>query len=244
MILPQLLGVLGASLLGSLHCVGMCGGFVAFYSAGDNSRGIRRGASHATYHLGRLVGYAALGGLAGSIGAAVDLAGSAIGVGRIAAVVAGVVMILWGLALLLVALGVRLPKARWVAAAQQRVVPLLAGLSRKPPVVRAGLLGLASGLLPCGWLYAFAVTAAGTASALWGAIVMMVFWLGSVPVLLGLGLGVQSLAARLRRHIPLLSATVLLVIGVWGVLGRVNLPAFATRQVLPGDEPPCHHHQE
>ena len=37
-----LVTVLAASLVGSLHCVGMCGPFVAFYSGADGSSGVRR----------------------------------------------------------------------------------------------------------------------------------------------------------------------------------------------------------
>ena len=240
-----LVAVLSASVLGSLHCVGMCGGFVAFYSAGGGGKGLdAKGLAHLAYHGGRLLGYAALGAVAGSVGAAVDLAGGAVGVGRVAAVVAGSVMVLWGLALLLSTAGVPLPKWRFVRVVEQRVAPMLASLASRPPVIRAGLLGLASGLLPCGWLYAFAVTAAGTGSAVWGAAVMATFWMGSVPVLLGLGIGVQGIAGRLRRHIPTLSALLLVGIGLVGVLGRSNIPAFAlhtVRGALSGEPPPCHH---
>ena len=55
--------VLLASLLGSPHCAGMCGGFVCFYS-GQDGRGQTR--AHAAYNLGRLVSYLVLGLLAGS----------------------------------------------------------------------------------------------------------------------------------------------------------------------------------
>ena len=45
-----------------------------------------------------------------------------------------------------------------------------------------------NGLLPCGFVYFFAITAASTASSLWGAVVMMVFGLSTTPALFGLGL--------------------------------------------------------
>ena len=52
----------------------------------------------------------------------------------------------------------------------------------RPPVARALLLGLFSTLLPCGWLYAFAVLAAGTGGPWTGMLVMAAFWAGTVPV--------------------------------------------------------------
>jgi hypothetical protein len=89
--------------------------------------------------------------------------------------------------------------------------------------VRAGLLGVTAALLPCGWLYAFVVVAGGTGSMVDGAFVMAAFWLGTVPVLLGIGVGVQSAAGRLRRHVPLLSAAALLVLGTLTVMSRFDI---------------------
>jgi sulfite exporter TauE/SafE len=71
-----------------------------------------------------------------------------------------------------------------------------------------------TGLLPCGWLWAFVVSAAGTASAWTGASVMTVFWLGTVPAMTGvLTLG-GPLIARVRRKLPVISACVLIALGV------------------------------
>jgi hypothetical protein len=226
-----LVPVLAASLVGSLHCVGMCGGFVAFYSGGDESSGRRKALGHLAYHLGRLSAYASLGALAGAAGAAVDLAGSAAGVGKLAAFVAGGVMVLWGLALLLLSVGVRLPRLRLPRRMHTATVRFMGGFRAKPPVMRALLLGLSSALLPCGWLYAFAVTAAGTGSAPGGALVMLAFWVGTVPLLLGLGVGIQGVAGKLRRHVPAISAVTLIVVGLFGVLGRVNVPSLAAHGV-------------
>ena len=241
-----LLPVLAASLVGSLHCAGMCGGFVAFYSGNDPSSGRHRAFGHAAYHFGRLFTYLGLGALAGAVGAAVDLAGSAAGLGKLAAFVAGAIMIAWGLGLLATSMGARLPRVRLPERLHASTVRMMSGLRDKPPVVRAALLGLSSTLLPCGWLYAFAVTAAGTGSATGGAAVMAAFWMGTVPLLLGLGLGAQGLFGRLRRHVPIISALVLVLVGLVGVFGRVNVPSLAAAGIRDATqlsaEPPCHSH--
>lgn len=250
MSLSLLVPIVGASLVGSLHCAGMCGPFTAFYAGSDPTRGTARVASHAAYHLGRLATYAALGALAGGIGSAADLAGRAAGLGRVAAFVAGALMVAWALTLLLehagVSTGVRAP-----APLRALAVRVLDRVRSRPPVLRALLVGLSSTLLPCGWLYAFAVAAAGTGSAASGALVMAAFWAGTVPLLLGLGVGMQSLAGRLRQHVPVLSAIALLAIGMAGLLGRLNAPALtamnAKSVVLSGQvpaEPPCHAQKE
>ncbi len=237
-----------ASLLGSLHCVGMCGGFVAFYSGADGSGGSRRLLSHAAYSGGRLVAYSILGLAAGAIGAALDLAGSLTGVQRVAAVAAGAVMIVWGVFALLQIGGGKVFKhgsnsriSGWL----RRGISLV---GQRPPVVRATVVGLLSGVLPCGWLWAFVVTAAGTGSALGGVAVMASFWAGTVPVLLALGLGAQILSVPLRRHIPAVTALILVALGLYAIIGRPTtaLAAMIKHQHAtegnvpsPDDPPPC-----
>lgn len=216
-----LLTVFVASLVGSLHCIGMCGPFVAFYSGADASDGARRLFSHGAYSGGRMVTYVLFGVAAGAVGAALDVAGSIAGFQRIAAIVAGVTMILWGVLALLQIRGVRIFKH---GSGNGRIAKVLRRgfslVSDKPPIVRAGVVGLLSGFLPCGWLWAFVVTAAGTGSALKGTAVMIAFWAGTLPALLAVGLGAQLLSAPLRRHVPAVTAILLVCLGLYALLGR------------------------
>ncbi len=224
-----LLTVFIASLVGSLHCVGMCGPFVAFYSGSDNSAGMKRMVSHGAYSGGRLLTYALFGVAAGTVGAALDVAGSLAGFQRIAAVLAGATMILWGVLALLQLRGVRIFKH---GTGNGRIARLFRRgfslVSDKPPVVRASVVGLLSGFLPCGWLWAFVVTAAGTGSAAKGAAVMAAFWAGTVPALLAVGFGTQLVSAPLRRHIPAVTAILLVALGLFAILGR---PASVTAAI-------------
>jgi len=226
MTLAILLPVVTASLLGSLHCAAMCGPFVAAY-AGTGQRGSELWLSHVTYNAGRLITYSALGAAAGGLGQALDLAGKAAGLGHAAAIVSGI---------LLVSLGVfKLTRGQKLIELKRRAprslfgfpVRLMASFARQPPLLRSGLLGLSSTLLPCGWLYAFAAAAAGTASVANGAAMMSAFWLGSLPVMLGVGVSFQALSQRFRKHVPRLSAALLVAVGILTLLTRLNLPAFA-----------------
>jgi hypothetical protein len=226
-----LLPVAGASVLGSVHCVAMCGGFVAV--AGDGVVGRARILTQLSYNLGRLLSYLALGGVAGAVGRAIDLAGSAAGIGRFAAMLSGSIMILWGLGALLETQGVRVLRGR--VAIPTRLTLALASLRKQPPLWRALLLGLATTLLPCGWLYAFAVTAAGTGSPAHGALVMAAFWAGNVPMLLGLGVVLGAAVGRIRRHVPVLSAAVIFGVGLFTITARANFPAFALASVVGGE---------
>jgi sulfite exporter TauE/SafE len=236
-----LLTVFVASLVGSLHCIGMCGPFVAFYSGADGSGGARRLLSHAAYSGGRLLTYAVFGLAAGTVGAALDVAGSLAGFQRIAAIIAGGTMILWGVFALLQIRGLRIFKHRSgagrIAAMMRRGFSLV---SDKPPVIRAGVVGLLSGFLPCGWLWAFVVTAAGTGSAIKGAAVMTAFWIGTVPALLAVGLGAQLVSAPLRRHVPAVTAVLLVGLGLYAILGRpVSVSEAITRHQETQHEVPA-----
>ncbi len=222
-----LIAVVGASLLGSLHCAVMCGGLVSAMTMGASTR---RAAwsPHLRFHLGRLVTYVTLGALLGAMGSAIDGLGRQAGVIHAAAVVAGALVVLAGLVGLLSSQGIRVPKWSMPARAQGWMVARLRGGKLGGPT-QALLLGICTGLLPCGWLYAFVFSAAGTGSWVRGALLMLAFWLGTLPALLGLGVVLQQLIGPLRRHVPVLGSALLVVVGLGTIVHRVNIPA----KVLP-----------
>jgi sulfite exporter TauE/SafE len=225
------LSVALASLLGSVHCAAMCGGFVAAYATDRDGSGARRAAAHLAYNGGRLVTYVGLGALAGLLGRALDLAGHAAGLAHAAALVTAgmlVVMGTWTLARRpgLIRLGTR-PKS----ALASRFALLLARFRSQPAPIRAGVLGLSSTLLPCGWLYAFAAFAAASGSASEGAWLMSAFWVGSLPMLLGLGVSLQGAARRFERYLPRLRSVLVLVVGAVTLVSRLQLPAFAATRI-------------
>ncbi|MEZ4223694.1 MAG: sulfite exporter TauE/SafE family protein [Polyangiaceae bacterium] len=225
-----LAGVLAASLLGSVHCVGMCGGFVAVYS----NEAEAPWKMHLAYHLARLTSYATVGAISGAVGNAVNAAGARLGLVQAAGTLAAAIMVLWGLSIVSAELGLRVPLpsfAERLGAVARRV---LAPRGR-PPLRAAAVLGLSTTLLPCGFLYAFYVAAASAGSALGGASIMLAFWLGTVPLLLGFGTLLRRLSLALRRRVPLLGAVVLLALGFAQLLGRVNVPAHA---LSTGEHPP------
>lgn len=247
-----------ASLLGSLHCAGMCGPLAAFavvpQSGHPTSGNVL--ALQCAYNGGRLLTYVVLGALAGLFGAALDLGGSLVGIQRAAMILAGALMIAVGSAVALQSLGWRIsvpspPRAlaRWIARGHAVAV-------RWPAPLRAVTVGLLTGFLPCGWLYAFVVAAAGTGSPARGALILFAFWAGTLPVLAALGVGVQQLAARSGPRVQVLTALVVVALGVMSLLGRWDLtaatqpapgrpplsaePAAQKVESLRDAEPPCH----
>jgi sulfite exporter TauE/SafE len=217
-----LAGILLASLLGSIHCAGMCGPFTCLYS-GPRGDAPRFGAQ-AAYNGGRLVSYVVLGLIAGAIGARVNDLGRFAGASHLAAVVAGSLMIVWAAASIGATLGFPI---RWTLApewARRAIGGVLVAASRQPPTVRALLVGLLTTLLPCGWLYTFVVVAGSTGGALAGATVMAVFWIGTVPMLLAIGVGASRLLGPVARRMPVVSAAFVLILGLLTITGKLRTP--------------------
>jgi sulfite exporter TauE/SafE len=201
-----LLAGLGGS---ATHCAGMCGPIVLSQTmtdatrTGEASYGEWRrlaGAALAPYHLGRLVTYTALGALAG---AATSVFASTQVFGWLAAA-----MLVLGGALMLaqatgLAFGIAAPQARLV---QRLAAPLVAS---RHPVARLAL-GLVLGFLPCGLIYGALGAAAGTGSAMQGALAMAAFSIGTMPALIAVGWGGLLLRRRLG-HIRWLAAPLLLI---------------------------------
>ncbi len=215
------IAVLVASLLGSLHCVGMCGPLALWVTGGGSSR-----TTVAAYHLGRLTTYWIAGAVAGVLGAAVSLGGDMVGFQSAAANVAGTLLILVGV-FRLAKLHPRFNRpllqsgsgsgSFTVAAVLKRFKPLL---DRQTAVSKAYLGGLITTWLPCGWLYLFVLVAAGTGGALPAMVVMFAFWIGTLPALTAMLVGVRSLTPKMRGVLPIVASLFLIVTGLYTVTGR------------------------
>lgn len=220
--------VLVASLIGSLHCAAMCGGLVAFAAGSRSGQG--------AFHLGRWLGYASLGAIAGSAGAVVDgLVGRA-GLPALAAIVSGALMISWGVLTLLAQAG-RLPSLELVPASiRTRAFALHVRALAAPPALRGLALGVSAAVIPCGWLYVFVAAATSSGSALAGAASMSAFWLGTVPILLGVGALGSRVLGPLRHHLPRIGAVTVIVLGLLSLWMRAPLSIDPT----PRAEVSCH----
>ena len=197
-------------LAGSLHCAGMCGPLaLALPAAGKGPWGFVLG--RAAYNLGRIITYCALGLLFGLIGKTLWLAGIqrwvSIGLG---------VMLLAGLFS-----ARKLGVSRPVTALVERLKSGMSGLLRRRSFGGSVLLGLLNGLLPCGLVYVACAGATTTSGAVAGAQYMTAFGLGTVPMMLAIGLSGRlvpvSLRLKLRRAIPVsvfVLATLLILRGM------------------------------
>ena len=183
---PYLLVFL-AGAAGSMHCIGMCGGFAC--AIGGDARGPAASVlRHALYNVGRLGSYAFIGALVGSAGFA--LGGPAADVGaasaaqRALAVVSGLLMVYIGLQFLGVFKAAR-AHAQWpgIEALAQALRKLVRAPGRLAPLA----MGVLNGLLPCPLVYAFAAQAAASGGPLQGLSIMAAFGLGTFPAMLAMG---------------------------------------------------------
>lgn len=224
----SLVAVAGASIVGSLHCGAMCGPLVGLYGPAST----RLALVHA---LGRLVTYTALGVGAGAIGRAVDLAGSLGAVQHVASIIAALAIIAWG-----VRGFVRGGLDAGAGAGGGGLFSRgLVQVARRRPAARAAAIGMLTGLLPCGWLWAFVVVAGGTGSLTASAAVMAAFWLGTVPIMVGAMTFARPLLAKLRARVPRATSIALVAIGL--VTLALRWRDAGAQQVYA---PHCHHCDE
>jgi sulfite exporter TauE/SafE len=228
------LGVLTASLLGSLHCAAMCGGLLPVYAV--DADGSRRGSRHLAYNLGRGTSYLLLGAWAGGVGSLIDRSTSWLAWQRPAAWLAGAAMALIGIKALLDAVGYAPQRGQppsWMARRSAATIRALRGLPGTP---RAIAVGVVSVLLPCGWLWSFVIAAAGTGRVGAGVMTMLAFWLGTLPMMFSLG-AVFSLASRpLLRRAPILTALMMIALGFTTWFVRAPLASVPTADTVPS----CH----
>ena len=217
------LTVLIASVMGSLHCAGMCGAFLALAVCGTQCSKREAQTAHAFYHLGRLGSYVTFGLLAGILGSSLDFAAAFAGIQGAAAGIAASSMIVFGLVMLLRTLGARVPTLPLPAVWTQIASGMHRAALNQPPRRRALLIGVFTALLPCGWLWAFALVAAGTASPWRGALIMAVFWVGTLPMLVAMGASVRAVGGAFGRHMPLMASVAMTLAGVATLSMRVAM---------------------
>ncbi|MDX1419916.1 MAG: sulfite exporter TauE/SafE family protein [Rubricoccaceae bacterium] len=216
-------------LLGSAHCVGMCGGLVAAVAHG---RGGAVGGVQAQYFLGKTLAYAALGALAG-------LAGGALGI--VLAGVQGLISVALGL--VLIGVGLALCGAFRVLGptrlGQAVTARLYAPIGRLLASDRRGALaalGALNGLLPCGLVYAMLAKAATTGSAAAGALTLAVFGVATLPALSVVGwLGGRVPAAR-RVGLQRAGGVLVVALGVLTLARSAVAFALLDPALLPGGE--------
>ncbi|TLM68872.1 MAG: sulfite exporter TauE/SafE family protein [Deltaproteobacteria bacterium] len=202
-------------LLGAGHCIGMCGPLVGALAL---TAGGRPGGwlFPLLYNAGRVATYTLIGALAGWLGSALAYAEAFRDVTRILLIGSDLFIIAVGLGTAGLFAGLNVARLDFPGPFRA-MTNGVQHLRRLPVWLGALPLGLLFGLLPCGYLYAVAITAAQGADPLLGAATLFAFGLGTVPSLLLVGSVTQWLGIRARQW--MLRTAGVLVTG----MGVVNL---------------------
>jgi sulfite exporter TauE/SafE/copper chaperone CopZ len=250
-----LLFVIG--LMTSVHCVAMCGGInisqciPAGAVASGAARGIRTsrhsgqapkardsespraGATCAPslkYNLARVASYTAVGAAVGGIGSVFSLSGDLKGLIQL---IAGVFMVIMGLSMFGIIPGIgrlvpRLPRV-FGEKIEEAGSGAGAGTGRtggRGPVV----VGLLNGLMPCGPLQAMQLFALSTGSPAQGALSMLFFSLGTVPLMFGLGALSSALGGRFTARAMTVGAALVILLGLFMFAQGLALSGVALPQ--------------
>jgi hypothetical protein len=220
----DLIGMFMLGLLGTGHCIGMCGPLI-FAFPGRSGRFL----PHVWYHLGRVTTYVGVGAALGGVGA---LIAALTGMDSKSDVASLQAWLRWFAAVLLAVLGLIrlgwLQEPRWLDRLNPERIPgfsrAMSGASGSGGQTAFFLLGLLLGFLPCGLSYGAFAQALSTGSAGTGALLVLAFAAGTVPGLLLLGTGVSAIVRRYRRPSDIIAGVLMLVMAA--MLIRKALKAF------------------
>jgi sulfite exporter TauE/SafE len=203
MALSVLIAAWVAGVLGGVHCVAMCGGFVAAITAREAGGTVALLPARVLvrrqlgYHAGRVGTYAALGAGVGALGSATLLAIDLSAAQRGIYVVANALLLLLAIGLALRTRG--LPWLQRIGVGAFGVVlPVLRPLLQRPGSVGRVALGLVWGLVPCALIYSVLPLALFAGGAWQGAAVMLAFGFGTLPNLAAAGALLGRAAPALR----------------------------------------------
>ena len=209
-VLPFLAITMG--LMSSFHCIGMCGPIaLALPVQKGNSWQIFAGLS--VYNIGRAISYAMLGAVIGSVSSSLVW----IGYLRYLSVLAGILMLAY----------VFWPSKQdryfhppkfW----QQAVNKVKKGMSemlRSRKLHGWFMLGMLNGLLPCGMVYLALISSVTTGSISGGGTFMLLFGIGTLPMMMAVGFFKNWFTPVLRTRIRKLTPVMLVVAGIW-LVGR------------------------
>jgi sulfite exporter TauE/SafE/copper chaperone CopZ/plastocyanin domain-containing protein len=214
-------------LVTSVHCVAMCGGInlsqclSSTESGAGNVRKFAMLVPSVLYNGGRVISYTAVGIIVGALGSVLTVSGRFQGAVQLAA---GVFMVIMGINMLGIFQGsigttLRRFNLRLPAGIRGRLASLFTkkdgGKNKKNPL----LIGLLNGLMPCGPLQAMQLYALSTGSPVRGGISMLLFSLGTVPLMFGIGalssaLSGAAFGRAFSRRVMQIGAILVTVLGL------------------------------
>jgi sulfite exporter TauE/SafE len=211
-----LISALMLGLMGSFHCVGMCGP-IAIALPLKNDSWFSRIFGGVLYNLGRAITYALMGLVFGLVGQGLKLGGFQ----QWVSIIMGAVMVLSVFFPWLFRGRVNFDKivGKYVSGLKTRFGYLFSARSYQSLLI----IGLLNGLLPCGLVYMAIAGAIATANVVHGILFMFVFGLGTLPLLLLVSLAGNVISTGLRNKVRKIIPVVIVIIGLLFILRGLNL---------------------
>ncbi len=224
-------------LISSFHCIGMCGP-IALMLPVDRTNQVKKITQIISYHLGRLTAYGTIGLLFGVLGKGFYLAG----VQQNLSLFIGVAMIMVLLIPEKIVAQYNLSKP--IFKLISKVKSLLGSQFKKKSYKSLFTIGLLNGFLPCGMVYVALFGAVAMQSALFGTYYMLLFGLGTVPMMSSVvylnSLMTISFRNRIQKIIPFVGV----VIGILFILRGlgIGIPYISPSNIslFVQNKPNCH----
>ena len=202
--------------LTSFHCVGMCGPIAIALPLHGNSKS-QKLFGGVLYNLGRTTTYIIFGFILGLLGQSLG----ALGFQRWVSIVTGTLMIITVLSPSLFKSNFSTPGIfNSLLSKVKLALKKLFSIKSRGSLY---LIGLLNGLLPCGPLYMAFIISTGTGSAINSAIFMLMFGLGTIPLLFAITILGNFISIAVRNKINNFLPILIVIIGILFILRGLNL---------------------
>lgn len=203
-------------LVTSIHCIGMCGPIAIALPLGNKSW-FERFSGALTYNIGRTITYGLLGAVFGLLGQGIEMAGFQ----QWASIIIGVAMIIS------VVFPALFKDKRKIEAFFFGYAGKLIGKFRKLFAISSlpslFTIGLLNGLLPCGPVYVAIAGALNTGGMTSGIIYMIIFGLGTIPVMLAIPLLGHLIGVKIRKKFSWVLSAFIVLLGILFILRGLSL---------------------
>lgn len=203
-------------LIGSFHCIGMCGPIVVALPLKKHNL-ISKISGAVLYNSGRVITYSILGILFGLLGQGIHMAGFQ----QWTSILLGVAMIIS--VLFPFFFREKITIGNLFTGFSARLITRLRKLFTDRSYFSLLMIGLLNGLLPCGLVYVAIAGAIGSGTVLSGAIFMMLFGIGTIPLLLVATLASDAIGQRVRSKMQKVVPYFVFLIGVLFILRGMSL---------------------
>lgn len=203
-------------LIGSFHCIGMCGPIVVALPLKKHNL-FSKIAGAILYNSGRVVTYSVLGILFGILGRGIRLAGFQ----QWTSILLGVAMIVS--VLFPYFFREKITIGNLFSGFAARLINRLRKLFTDRSYTSLLMIGILNGLLPCGLVYVAIAGAISSGTVLSGALFMMMFGLGTIPLLLTATLASDAIGHRIRLKMQRVVPYFVFVLGVLFILRGLSL---------------------